>query len=287
MSKYDEATQANSISNLVNKDVVSMRAVTGGYTLAKRYIVSFDDRSSAFAKIATNEDTANWLRAEHNFYSQSEHDFHPKMLGWKDEKNETFLLLEDLSHAEWSYKWTENRIKSVLEGLKQISSVQPPKNLPSIRKLHSDLFCWELIVNNPSIFVESGLAEKDALRKKLPALKELADSANIEGASLVHMDIRSDNTCFVGNKAVFIDWNHACIGNPKIDTLFWLPSLHLEGGPAPWDFKINEPELLAQILGYFVYNSSLEVPHQGSDLRNFQRKQLEVVYEWLNRLGQF
>lgn len=284
MSESDEITLANRIANFTNKNVVNMRAVTGGYTLAKRYIVSFDDGSSVFAKISTNEDTANWLRAEHNFYSQSEHDFHPKILGWQDDPNQTFMLLEDLSRAEWSYSWSDDKIQSVLDGLKQIALVEPQKAIPTISELHSDLFCWDAIINNPSIFVESGLDDRGTLKKALPLLKKLADAANIEGSNLVHMDIRSDNICFSNDKAIFVDWNHVCIGNTKMDTLFWLPSLYLEGGPAPWDFEINEPELLSLTLGYFAYNASLETPHPGSDLRNFQKNQLEVVYEWINRM---
>lgn len=284
MNKYDKVTLAKDLSNFTNKYVVSMRDVIGGYTLAKRYIVSFEDGSSVFAKVATNNDTANWLRAEHNFYSHSEYSFHPKMIGWQDTPSQTFILLEDLSQAEWSYSWTENRIQSVLDGLRQLALVQAPKNLPTISELHSDLFCWDAIMSDPSIFIESGLADRNTLKKALFSLKTLADAANIEGPNLVHMDIRSDNICFRDNKAIFVDWNHACTGNPKIDTLFWLPSLYLEGGTAPWDFGINEPELLSLILGYFVYNASLAAPHLGSDLRNFQRKQLEVVYEWINRM---
>ncbi len=284
MSIFDEAALADSLSKYSNIKVISLQAVTGGYTLAKRYIARFENGSSAFVKIATNNDTTNWLRAEHNFYSQSEYGFHPKMLGWKDNQSETFILLEDLSKAEWSYIWTKDKVKCVLDSLDKVGHVQSSINLPSIRDLHSDLFCWNLIEKDPNIFINSNLADKDILSKKLPSLKKLADSANIDGSSLVHMDIRSDNTCFFDNRALFVDWNHACIGNAKMDILFWLPSLYLEGGPAPWDFELNEPELLALILGYFAYNASLETPHSGSELRNFQRKQLEVVYEWINRL---
>jgi thiamine kinase-like enzyme len=50
---------------------------------------------------------------------------------------------------------------------------------------------------------------------------------------LLHFDVRSDNVCFAGDRAVLVDWNWAAIGNPVMDVAARLPSLHAEGGPPP------------------------------------------------------
>jgi thiamine kinase-like enzyme len=50
---------------------------------------------------------------------------------------------------------------------------------------------------------------------------------------LLHFDVRSDNLCFRDGRALLIDWNLACIGNPVVDVAAWLPSLHAEGVRPP------------------------------------------------------
>jgi hypothetical protein len=45
---------------------VAWSAVTGrGFTPAERWVVRFQDGSSAFAKVATERLTVNWIRLEH------------------------------------------------------------------------------------------------------------------------------------------------------------------------------------------------------------------------------
>ena len=75
---------------------VEWKRVARGYTPAQRWVVRLDDGSSAFAKAATDEMTADWLRSEHQIYSQLRADFLPHMLGWVDEGDTTILFLEDL-----------------------------------------------------------------------------------------------------------------------------------------------------------------------------------------------
>ena len=58
------------IAELAARTVSAVEAVAGrGYTPAKRLLVSFEDGSSAFAKVAVNESTAEWLAVEHVVYS--------------------------------------------------------------------------------------------------------------------------------------------------------------------------------------------------------------------------
>jgi hypothetical protein len=51
-------------------DPIAWSAVTaGGYTPAHRWVVTLDDGRTVFAKVATDEMTASWLRDEHVVYS--------------------------------------------------------------------------------------------------------------------------------------------------------------------------------------------------------------------------
>ena len=89
------------ISDVAGTPVSTVEEVVGrGYTPARRLVVTFADGSTAFAKVAVNESTAEWLAAEHLVYSQVEGSFLPRFLGY-DDVEPAMLLLEDLSEAHW------------------------------------------------------------------------------------------------------------------------------------------------------------------------------------------
>jgi hypothetical protein len=67
---------------------------------AGRWVVDLADGSTAFAKVGTTENTANWLRTEHETYRPLTAGFMPRLLGW-DDVDAPILLLEDLSGAVW------------------------------------------------------------------------------------------------------------------------------------------------------------------------------------------
>jgi Ser/Thr protein kinase RdoA (MazF antagonist) len=107
----------------------------------------------------------------------------------------------------------------------------------------------------------------------------------LDGPSLVHLDVRSDNVGFAGDRAVIVDWNWAHRGNPTVDIAVWLPSLHAEGGPAPETVLPDETELAAMISGFWA---SRAVPPAGgmgavSPLRRLQRELLATALSWAIR----
>ena len=57
----------------------------------------------------------------------------------------------------------------------------------------------------------------------------------------MHIDVRSDNLCFSGDRVVLVDLNLVARANPLLDVAAWLPSLHSEGGPLPEDILPDEP----------------------------------------------
>jgi Ser/Thr protein kinase RdoA (MazF antagonist) len=107
----------------------------------------------------------------------------------------------------------------------------------------------------------------------------------LDGDALVHMDVRSDNLCFHGERTLLVDWNWARRGNPAFDRIAWLPSLHMEGGPPPWSLTLGEPEIIAAIAGYFASRAFLSPPEHpaGPAIRTLQRRQLESALPWAAR----
>src|SRR3712207_9420956 len=87
------------------------------------------------------------------------------------------------------------------------------------------------------------MADARWLEKTLPTLIRHEESCPTAGDSLTHWDLRSDNICITAERAVFVDWNLACLSNPRLDLGFWLPSLAYEGGPRPEEILPDAPEV--------------------------------------------
>jgi hypothetical protein len=137
---------------------------------------------------------------------------------------------------------------------------------------------WREIAADPAPFLSLGIVDADWLERSLPALLEASGAALLDGGSLVHGDVRSDNLCLRSGRAVLLDWNHARIGNPAFDLAFWLPSLVLEGGPGPANFGVDD--LSAHVAGFFAAKAGLPAPAGAPRVRAFQRAQLEVALPW-------
>ena len=186
------------------------------------------------------------------------------------------LVLEGLSHANWP--WTVERVDSVLSVIDDMHGRDV--NVPVYDKAVGDR-AWHEIENDPAPLLGLGLVSESWLRRCLPSLLSAQDSVETRGNSLCHFDLRSDNMCLRGEQAILIDWNNACRGNATLDTAYWLPSLHLEGGPSPRDILPQGACLGALVAGYFASRAGRpELPH-GLEVRALQRRQLEAGLDWI------
>jgi Ser/Thr protein kinase RdoA (MazF antagonist) len=116
----------------------------------------------------------------------------------------------------------------------------------------------------------------------------------VEGHTLLHGDIRSDNILMAPPGPVFVDWPHAAVGNPVFDLVAWAPSVVLEGGPQPEELlmahgpsRSADPDvvsvLLAAVSGFFVSHALRPPPSGLPTLRSFQVAQGEIALAWLRR----
>jgi len=198
------------VERLMGARSVVWTPVQGGYTPAGRWIVRFHNGASAFAKVGTTVDTASWLRAEYRFYSQVIADYLPALLGWAD-GDEPILLLEDLSGAFWPPPWSHERVEQVLTTLAAVAATSPPPDLPALALSRDRLASWTHVADDPKPFLSLNLCSSSWLETSLPAFLAADAAAILDGDSLVHLDVRSDNLCFVGDRVVLVDWNLACI----------------------------------------------------------------------------
>jgi Phosphotransferase enzyme family len=279
-----DAHLVEAVERVAGREVTGGRAASGGYTHNANWVVTFAGGGSAFVKAAVDEQTAAWLRAEERIYSSITGSFLPRLLG-RDAKV-PLLVLEDLSAATWPPPWSERLVSRVLAALDELHRVAPPPGLPTPDEIDDLRSAWAAVGRDPEPFLELGLCSSGWLERALPALLEAAERAELDGDSLVHLDVRSDNLCLHGDRCVLVDWNQAALGNPLLDLALWLPSLELEGGP-PVE-RLATPamtDLAAVFAGYLACRAGLpeppRVPPPG--VRPLQAAQLRVALPWAAR----
>ena len=182
------------IGKLAARPVSAVAEVAGrGYTPAKRLLVTFEDGSTAFAKVAVNESTAEWLAVEHVVYSQVEGSFLPRFLGY-DDAEPALLLLEDLSEAHWPPPWPEGSISAVLEALEKIAATWLRTRCRRTSIARSSARAGRSSSRpGPVPVVRAVLAR--VLVEALPTLLEAARAAPIEGSRLTSTCAATTSHC--------------------------------------------------------------------------------------------
>jgi Phosphotransferase enzyme family len=117
------------------------------------------------------------------------------------------------------------------------------------------------------------------------------------GDHVIHGDLRADNVVATPDRGfVAVDWAWASLGSPLFDLVGVLPSLHLDGGPSPWEVismskvgriatSADVRTLVAGISGYFMWASMQPPPPGIPTVRAFQASQARVCIAWLRKLG--
>lgn len=247
-----------------------------GYSMNEHWRVVFVDGGRAFLKEGHIDPSPQWVRDEHRVYSSVRGSFMPELIGYEDGEH-PLLVVEDLMPGgRWPPPWRPGDVECVREALAKVAAAPVEGELP--RVVDYGWRGWADVAADPQPFLSLRLVSRAWLDRALPVLRQAADATPLDGESLLHCDVRSDNLCFRDGQAVLVDWNHARIGNPALDVAFWLPSLQLEGGPPPETFDVDD--CAAIVAGFFAALAGLPPPPGAPTVRAFQRAQLEVALPW-------
>lgn len=243
-----------------------------GYSINEHWTVAFADGTRAFVKEAAIDSHPEWTRRERHVYDVLSGSFMPRFIAFEDGK-QPLLVLEDLMPARWPPPWRDGDVELVLEALDQLHGMRA--ELPR----HDFANDWRRIADDPRPFLSTGLRDAAWLERLLPQLVELEPPA---GDAVIHCDVRSDNLCIKDGRAVLVDWNFACLGDPRFDVAFWAPSLALERGPEPWTLGVDE--IGPVVAGFFAARAGLPSPPGAPAVRDLQRLQAEIALEWVDRV---
>ncbi len=275
------------VATALHAEPVTWRHATrGGQTAASRWIVALPDGTSAFVKLGATLETAAWIRDEHLAYARLRgRPFLPRMLGYADDGDRPVLAIEDLSDAHWPPPWEPGAVEAVLACLEEVHSTAPPADLPTVAQHGLELhLSWRTVAADPEPLLGLRLCDPAWLEHALPVLEQATAAARIEGDALLHMDVRSDNLCLRDGRAMLIDWNWACVGDPGFERASWLPSLHAEGGPAPEQvLREPAPEMAALLAGYLCSHAGLPPIPEAPHVRQLQLQQARTALPWAAR----
>jgi aminoglycoside phosphotransferase (APT) family kinase protein len=257
------------------------RVESRGWARNEHWTLVLADGTRAFAKSAWLEPSVTWMRGEREVYECVSGPFMPRLLGWEDGER-PLLVLEDLTEgAYFPPPWRPGDVEAVLATLAELAEA-PGRGLPPFPERWPQ---WTAVADDPAPFLSLGMASSEWLERALPELLAAESAVTFAGTAVLHGDVRSDNLCIRGDRAVLVDWNHACLGNPGFDVAAWLPSLALEGGPQPDEVADAAVSRFAvAIAGFFAARAGLP-PHEGAPLvRGFQLAQLRVALPWACRV---
>ena len=115
------------------------------------------------------------------------------------------------------------------------------------------------------------------------------------GDTLVHTDVRDDNVLLTDDgRALFCDWNWPTVGAAWLDSLFMLigprgdgldvESRHRRAARSSATYRPSTSTACWPLIcGYFLKSADDPVPPTSPYLRDVQRWQGEVVWDWLVR----
>lgn len=276
------------VERVIRRVPIGAEPVAGGYSGAGRWRVFFADDTTAFVKVGTTPWTERAVRQEAAVYEDCDWPFAPRMYGADlglDLGEPPLIVLEDLGVGHWPPPWSAERIARVRSTLDEVAQTPPPSSLGRLADLRELLMRgWSEVAADPVAFLALGLCSPEWLQAALPILVEAEESVDLDGETLTHFDVRSDNVCCLSSRTVLVDWANACVAHPLTDLLLWLPSLHAEGGPAPEAILPDAPiGAVAVLAGFWAANAGRAAPVDAPGVREVQLRQLRTALPWAAR----
>lgn len=214
----------------------------------------------------------------------------PKLLWSCDDGDWVALVFEDVEGRNPILPWRPDEWQRVHDAMVDLADALTPSPLDIASVSEVGLVGWRNLAAGDEL-----AARLDPWsRANLGRLVELEEAwpAAAAGDTLLHVDIRADNVLLTPDRVVFVDWPHAAVGARWVDLLLMLPSVAMQGGPAPAEVWESSPlaakadpdavnAAIAALAGFMVHGALLPPPVNLASVREFQRVQGEYAMAWL------
>lgn len=258
-------------------------SVEGGYSDAKRGLLTGVDNTTIFIKYGTSESSKKWAKKEvevYKFLTERNFPYIPRLLAVSPD--ETAFALEALTPGigwDWSDTWTEARLDQTFAALDALTVIECPAPLSLFQPiLTADDDGWAELLKYKEL--QTNLAQKLA-RLSLEHLTEdvrvhatRSAQFTIRHDSLVHNDVRCDNCPWRANtnEIKLVDWNWAELGDRRIESAAMLAHVQATGYQVLPKYKSRlDREALHWVAGVWFAAACKPIWHRGpAHLRDIQ-----------------
>jgi hypothetical protein len=196
---------------MLGRPVTGWRTREGGWTAAATGVVALADGSTAFLKVATDEQSGDEIRAEAAVLGAVTGSFMPGVVA-AETGDLPMLALEDLSHGHWPEPYPAD-VSGLEAALAELRGLAIPGGL-ALERLdppgpeRADGLVADAVSAAPVL--------ADWVSRHNEAIRTALGGGGV-GEALVHTDLWYPNVCFLPDRVVFVDWSHARIGSPWHD----------------------------------------------------------------------
>jgi hypothetical protein len=217
----------------------------------------------------------------------------PEFLWSLDDGGFVALAFEYVDGATPPLPWLRTDLERVLGALERLSDALTPSPIEvesAADELAPALSRWQTA--DVAELARLPSAWRDRLDDLVDLERRWPEAAS--GKSLLHLDVRADNVLLTSDRVHFVDWPWAAVGARWLDVVGMLPSVVMQGGPAPedvwdahpWRAGVDDDAVdcfLAAFAGMLTIGGMQPAPPGLPTLRAFQAVQGRHARAWLAR----
>ena len=289
----------DAVARMLGAPIAAHEPQGGGFSPGAAERLLLADGRRAFVKagnLALNEHTPGMYRREARITAALPPEVPAThLIDCYDDGDWVALVLEDVDGRHPQVPWVAQELDAVLATLGRLADDLTPAPEIDVPTAPESL---ELDAAGFRRLLDAGVDDFEPLiADHLPELLQLADESlqAIGGETLVHLDVRADNLLVrPDGSVVLVDWPHACIGAAWLDSLLLLLNVAVYGGHDVDALTASTPILaqadpaaidatLALLASYFSHAWRQPPPPGLPTVRDWQKRQADVVLPWLAR----
>ena len=269
--------------------VVSAASQGGGFTPGFASVLTCADGSRHFVKAASTAAqrafAASYREEARKLLALPDTVPAPRLL-WTIDADWVVLGLEYVEARAPRRPWRTDELDACLDTLETVADLLTPSPPDlALDPVSVELATWPAFWEhvNATRALAHGAEAAELAAGFAPA---------VGGETLVHTDVRDDNVLLTPEgRALLCDWNWPCVGASWLDSLWMLVGPRGDGldvepviarRPLLRDVPADDIDrFLALVCGYFLKSADDPVPPTSPHVRDAQRWQGEVVWDWL------
>jgi hypothetical protein len=269
--------------------VVQAQSQGAGFTPGFASVLTGADGSRHFVKAASTAAQAMFARSyreeARKLGALPESAPAPRLL-WVEDADWVVLGLEHVEASAPRRPWQPRQLDRCLDALELVADVLTPvPDAMELEPIAAELATWPA-------FWDDVRGQEELPHADEAAALAAAFAEGIAGHTVVHTDVRDDNLLLTTDgRTLLCDWNWPVAGAAWVDSLILLigprgDGVDVERVIAERRLLRDVPSehvdrLLALVCGYFLRTAAEPVPSTSPYIRQAQRWQGEVCWDWL------